>query len=56
MRYKGEYYPSFLADPEEYTWFPLETCKPLLEKYRYAAFAHPDHSTEQPPADTEEGL
>jgi len=51
MRYKGEYHPSFLADPEEYTWFPLDTCRSLLEKYRYAAFAHPEHSTEEPPAE-----
>lgn len=44
MRYKGEYAPSFLADPEEHTWHPLERCTPLLEKNRYACFAHPERS------------
>ncbi|KAJ3521251.1 hypothetical protein NM688_g9040 [Phlebia brevispora] len=47
MRYKGEYSPSFLADPEDYTWHPLEECKPLLEQYRYACFSHPEHSIEE---------
>ncbi|KAJ7638701.1 arginine-tRNA-protein transferase [Roridomyces roridus] len=44
MRYKGEYSPSYLADPETYEWTPLETCMPLLEKHRYACFSNPDHS------------
>lgn len=48
MRYKGEYAPSYLADPEEYTWFPLEKCRPLLDKNHYAAFAHPEHSLAEP--------
>ena len=51
MRYKGDYAPSYLLDPEEYTWHPLEECKPLLDKFRYASFAHPEHSAESP--DTE---
>ncbi|KAI0091932.1 arginine-tRNA-protein transferase [Irpex rosettiformis] len=46
MRYKGEYSPSYLADPEDYSWHPLEECVPLLEKNRYACFAHPEHSIE----------
>ncbi|KAF8076278.1 arginine-tRNA-protein transferase [Lyophyllum atratum] len=44
MRYKGEYSPSFLADPETYDWYPLTSCVPLLEQHRYASFSHPDHS------------
>ncbi|KAJ6629113.1 arginine-tRNA-protein transferase [Mycena sp. CBHHK59/15] len=44
MRYKGEYSPSYLVDPETYDWFPLGTCLPLLDKYRYACFSQPDHS------------
>lgn len=44
MRYKGDYSPSYLADPEEYNWYPLEQCKPLLENYRYACFSNPEHS------------
>jgi len=46
MRYKGDYSPSFLLDPEEYTWHPLKDCVPLLDKYRYACFAHADRSLE----------
>lgn len=38
MRYKGEYEPSYLLDPESYTWHPLSTCVPLLEKAKYATF------------------
>lgn len=48
MKYKGEYSPSYLADPEEFTWFPLGDCIPQLEKFRYAAFVHPEHSLEGP--------
>ncbi|PCH41274.1 hypothetical protein WOLCODRAFT_100182 [Wolfiporia cocos MD-104 SS10] len=49
MRYKGQYAPSYLVDPEEYTWHPLEKCIPLLEKYRYVSFAHPDDGLEGSP-------
>ncbi|KAJ7937169.1 arginine-tRNA-protein transferase [Mycena leptocephala] len=49
MRYKGDYYPSYLADPETYDWFPLESCIPLLEKYRYACFSQLEHSSAEPP-------
>ncbi|KAJ7781367.1 arginine-tRNA-protein transferase [Mycena metata] len=48
MRYKGDYAPSYLADPETYIWFPLEVCLPLLEKNRYACFSQPDHSSALP--------
>ncbi|KAL5488046.1 ATE1 [Sanghuangporus weigelae] len=44
MRYKGDYSPSFLLDPEEYTWYPLKDCIPLLNENRYACFSHPEHS------------
>ncbi|TFK55797.1 hypothetical protein OE88DRAFT_1621421 [Heliocybe sulcata] len=44
MRYKADYSPSYLADPEEYTWYPLDKCVPLLEDNRYACFAHPERS------------
>lgn len=46
MRYKGEYSPSFLADPEDFTWYPLKSCAEMLDKYRYAVFSHPEHSLE----------
>ncbi|KAI0677431.1 arginine-tRNA-protein transferase [Trametes maxima] len=48
MRYKGEYSPSYLADPEDYTWSHLEKCRPLLNKYHYACFSHPERSLETP--------
>ncbi|KZT24354.1 hypothetical protein NEOLEDRAFT_1067469, partial [Neolentinus lepideus HHB14362 ss-1] len=48
MRYKGDYYPTYLADPEELDWHALEDCLPLLNRYRYACFAHPEHSLDGP--------
>jgi hypothetical protein len=45
MRYKGEYSPSFLLDPEEYSWHPLKECVPLLDKCNYVCFAHPERSS-----------
>lgn len=53
MRYKGEYSPSYLVDPEEYTWYPLEKCRPHLDKFRYVSFAHPEHNLEGPPVNAE---
>jgi len=44
MRYKGEYSPSYLADPETYDWFLLSSCLPLLETNRCAVFSHPERS------------
>ncbi|KIK75335.1 hypothetical protein PAXRUDRAFT_835710 [Paxillus rubicundulus Ve08.2h10] len=46
MRYKGEYSPSFLADPEDFAWYPLKSCTEILDKYRYGVFSHPEHSLE----------
>ncbi|KAF9075949.1 arginine-tRNA-protein transferase [Rhodocollybia butyracea] len=44
MRYKGEYQPSYLCDPETYEWYPLADClKPLMEN-RYSCFTRPEHS------------
>ncbi|EJD01439.1 uncharacterized protein FOMMEDRAFT_90177, partial [Fomitiporia mediterranea MF3/22] len=48
MRYKGEYSPSFLLDPEEYSWYPLKDCTSLLDSHRYACFSHPEHSVKDP--------
>lgn len=36
MRYKGAYSPSFLLCPEVYTWHPIESCLPLLERSKYS--------------------
>lgn len=48
MRYKGDYSPSYLVDPEDYSWAPLDKCRPLLDKYHYACFTHPERSLEIP--------
>ncbi|KAJ8457239.1 hypothetical protein ONZ51_g11657 [Trametes cubensis] len=48
MRYKADYAPSYLTDPEEYTWHPLERCRPLLDQFHHACFAHPEHSLKTP--------
>ena len=36
MSYKGSYSPSFLLCPERLTWVPLELCRPVLDKNKYA--------------------
>ena len=36
MSYKGSYTPSFLLCPERLSWVPLELCRPVLDKYKYA--------------------
>ncbi|EJU06406.1 hypothetical protein DACRYDRAFT_103351 [Dacryopinax primogenitus] len=41
MRYKGDYSPSYLLDPEDYTWHSLPTCVPLLDAHQYVSFSHP---------------
>jgi len=49
MRYKGEYTPSYLLDPEEYSWHSFQCCTPLLDTARYISFTHPPpHTTGQP--------
>ncbi|KAI9513199.1 arginine-tRNA-protein transferase [Russula earlei] len=49
MRYKGEYSPSYLSDPEDFSWHPLSSCEKALERFRYACFTHPEHSLEGEP-------
>ncbi|KAJ3855646.1 arginine-tRNA-protein transferase [Lentinula lateritia] len=44
MRYKGEYQPSFLCDPETFEWYPFADCTALLAQYRYACFSRPERS------------
>ena len=38
MRYKGEYYPSFLLCPESYRFIPIEQCRPKLDVNKYSRF------------------
>ncbi|GIX75831.1 arginyl-tRNA--protein transferase 1, partial [Caerostris extrusa] len=35
MRYKGQYYPSYLLCPETYIFQPIEKCKPKIEVSKY---------------------
>ncbi|KAF8592679.1 hypothetical protein K439DRAFT_1504475 [Ramaria rubella] len=53
MRYKGDFAPSYLLDPEEYSWFLLEKCKSTLEKHRYACFSRPENSLDDDPGPEE---
>ena len=36
MRYKGQYFPSYLLCPESYQFIPIKTCRPKLDANRYA--------------------
>ncbi|KAG6837543.1 hypothetical protein H0H93_007724 [Arthromyces matolae] len=54
MRYKADYAPSYLTDPETHNWYPVAHCLPLLDKYRYASFSHPDESRNTPADDDED--
>ncbi len=36
MRYKGQYAGSHLLCPERYVWVPVEQCRPILDKSKYA--------------------
>lgn len=45
MRYKADYAPSYLADPETYAWVPLPACAAQLDVHRYACFSDPGRST-----------
>ncbi|BGP12345.1 hypothetical protein JCM10213_006524 [Rhodosporidiobolus nylandii] len=47
MRYKADYQPSFLLDPETNTYFPFSHCKPLLDASspRIASFSRPSTSS-----------
>lgn len=36
MRYKGKIGPSFLLCPEIYSWHPIESCLPKLDKNKYS--------------------
>uniref|UniRef100_A0A1B6IE36 Arginyl-tRNA--protein transferase 1 n=1 Tax=Homalodisca liturata TaxID=320908 RepID=A0A1B6IE36_9HEMI len=47
MRYKGAFSPSFLLCPEVYSWHPLESCLPLLERTKYCRF-NPDPKVHDP--------
>ncbi|RUS31787.1 arginine-tRNA-protein transferase [Jimgerdemannia flammicorona] len=39
MKYKGQYKPSGLLDPETYAWHSIDRCIPLLDRSKYVAFS-----------------
>jgi len=39
MRYKGQYVPSELLDPMDYSWHPIQTCLAQLDKQPYVVFS-----------------
>lgn len=51
MRYKGQYYPSFLLCPETYRWQPIEKCLPKLEQSKYARLEEEEGHTAEPVED-----
>ncbi|XP_041462974.1 arginyl-tRNA--protein transferase 1-like isoform X2 [Lytechinus variegatus] len=44
MRYKGQFYPSYLLCPEAYTFLPIEDCLPKLDVNKYSRFASENES------------
>ena len=38
MKYKGNFFPSFLLCPETYQWQPIERCLVKLDQSKYARF------------------
>ncbi|KAI6654321.1 Arginyl-tRNA--protein transferase 1-like [Oopsacas minuta] len=50
MRYKGEYYPSFLNCPYTHNWIAFDKCLPLLETGKYHKLA--DTNCQPIPAET----
>ncbi|KAG0298265.1 Arginyl-tRNA--protein transferase 1 [Linnemannia gamsii] len=41
MTYKGQFYPSYLLDPETYNWIEFKKCQEILKDQRYSTFEHP---------------
>ncbi len=37
--FQGQYFPSYLACPEAFTWHPMEQCGPKLDANKYSRFA-----------------
>ncbi|CAI2164004.1 17242_t:CDS:10 [Funneliformis geosporum] len=46
MKYKGQYKPSDLLDPETYEWYSYDRCAALLDKHKYVSFANPPNDEE----------
>ncbi|CAG8548936.1 15742_t:CDS:10 [Funneliformis caledonium] len=46
MKYKGQYKPSDLLDPETYEWYSFDRCVALLDKHKYVSFANPPNGEE----------
>ncbi|KAF9186190.1 Arginyl-tRNA--protein transferase 1 [Haplosporangium sp. Z 767] len=41
MAYKGQFYPSYLLDPETYNWIEFKKCQEILKEQRYSCFENP---------------
>ncbi|RIA89300.1 arginine-tRNA-protein transferase [Glomus cerebriforme] len=53
MKYKGQYKPSDLLDPETYEWYPFDQCAALLDKHKYVSFANPPTDSEESDSDSD---
>lgn len=56
MRYKAQYYPSYLLCPEVFSWHPVEECSLKLDKNKYSRFADPDKVDEEGQVDLDKVL
>ncbi|KAG0205447.1 Arginyl-tRNA--protein transferase 1 [Mortierella sp. GBA30] len=41
MTYKGQFYPSYLLDPETYNWVEFKKCQGIIKDQRYSTFENP---------------
>ncbi|CEP12212.1 hypothetical protein [Parasitella parasitica] len=50
MNYKGQYQPSDLLDPMDYTWYPIQNFKTEFDQGKsFVTFTHPIPSRDYPP-------
>ncbi|PKC00054.1 arginine-tRNA--protein transferase 1 [Rhizophagus irregularis] len=54
MKYKGQYKPSDLLDPETYEWYSFDKCSALLDKHNYVSFANPPNPPNPPTENNKE--
>ncbi|KAL3881818.1 hypothetical protein ACJMK2_028210 [Sinanodonta woodiana] len=56
MRYKGQYFPSFLLCPEVYSWHPVQECNKILDQKKYSRFAEEGKEDENGKIDVDQVL
>lgn len=49
MKYKGQFKPSELLDPVTYEWYPIEDCKPKLDRCKFVVFSDQSRPRGVPP-------